>query len=393
MSDLFLCPLCNSPDTQLFLVRNKVPVQQNCLNPTREAALNMPRGNLHMCICTVCGFVFNSAFDPSIMSYNADYNNAQESSELFRQYLLTLKDKLVRQAGLKQSNIVEIGCGKGFFLKLLVLDESLDNRGVGFDPAYEGEETIADGRLRFEKKYFDSNCRVFEADVLICRHVIEHIYRPIDFIRGIGEALKGSQDCRLYFETPCVDWAFENLTIWDFFYEHCSLFSAESISILFNQCGYELKNLDYVFGGQYLWVEAVKVARPVAVGQYRGNTLEKMKKFAELEKKVVAHWVEAVQKLRKIGPVAVWGSGAKGVTFVNLIDRNCDLIDLVIDVSPEKQNKYVPGTGHKVVGLQQIAGAGIKNVIVMNPNYVEEIRAMLSKSELDIKLIVEPGDA
>ncbi|EKD84380.1 MAG: NDP-hexose methyltransferase protein [uncultured bacterium] len=352
----------------------------------------MPRGDLRMCFCSTCGFVFNSAFDPVLMVYNADYNNTQESSECFKQHLSALKEKLTVESGLKNSTIAEIGCGKGFFLKMLILDESLGNRGFGFDPSYEGEEVMAEGRLTFEKKYFDGNCRGFKADALICRHVIEHIPNPRQFVEEISVALGASPGCRLFFETPCIDWIFDNLTIWDFFYEHCSLFSAESLTILFNHCGYQIKRLEHVFGNQYLWMEAAKSSESTDVSIYTGKTFEKMKKFAAYERGVIARWNKTVQHLKGLGSLAVWGAGAKGVTFVNLLDRRRDLIDLIIDLNPAKHDKYIPGTGHKVVGYEDIAGAGIKNVIVMNPNYIEEIRAMLSKSGVKVNLITEPGE-
>ena len=386
------CPVCGFAHCERFLSRDNVPVQQNFLTPSQEKAINVPRGDLHMCFCSGCGFVFNSAFDPALMVYDADYNNTQESSECFKQHLSTLKEKLTAEAGLKKATIAEIGCGKGYFLKMLVLDESLDNRGFGFDPSYEGEEILADGRLTFTKKYFDSSCRGFRADALVCRHVIEHIHRPVQFVEEISAALADSPDCRLFFETPCVDWIFDHLTIWDFFYEHCSLFSTESIARLFNQRGYEIKSLEHVFGDQYLWLEAVKSAEIIAGQACSGSTLAKMKKFAAYEKVAVAKWKQEVQRLKRLGPLAVWGAGAKGVTFVNLVDRQRDLIELVIDLNPDKHGRYIPGTGHRVAGYKHLVSTGIKNVIVMNPNYVDEIRAMLSESGVAVNLIIEPGE-
>src|SRR2546425_10047244 len=75
--------------------------------------------------------------------------------------------------------------------------------------------------------------------------------------------------------------------------------------------------------------------------------------------------------------VAVWGAGAKGVTFVNLVDPDCRQIHCLVDVNPNKQQKYVPGTGHPIIAPAMIDDAGIEAVIVLNPNYVQEISAAL----------------
>lgn len=385
------CPVCTGEHTEVFLERRQVPVQQNFLATSRARAIGVARGDLQMRFCNSCGFVFNASYRPELLQYDADYNNTQESSDYFRQHLESLKNKLVNEHGCKNSVIAEIGCGKGFFLKMLVLDESLDNRGFGFDPSYEGEETLGGGRLRFIKKYFDSNCRGFNADVLLCRHVIEHVARPFEFLSGLRTALGESPACRLFFETPCGDWIFENLTIWDFFYEHCSIFTEHSISCLFNRAGFKVDSLAHVFGGQYLWLEASMAANREIAERQNAISREKMLTFAAFERDMVARWQQTVRDLKAKGPVGVWGAGAKGVTFVNLLDKNCEAIDLLVDVNPDKHGRFVPGTGHPVVGCEQIAASGIKNLIVMNPNYLAEVSALLKRSGIKVNLIIEPG--
>ena len=38
---------------------------------------------------------------------------------------------------------------------------------------------------------------------------------------------------------------------------------------------------------------------------------------------------------------AIWGAGAKGFTFLNILDKNASLIKYVVDINPKKQNKYI----------------------------------------------------
>ncbi|NCB38067.1 MAG: methyltransferase domain-containing protein [Erysipelotrichia bacterium] len=392
MFEKYRCLACYSDSCELFLRREGVPVQQNFLSLSHSRAVNVPRGDLCMCFCNECGFVFNAAFDQNLMVYDSDYNNTQESSEHFKAHLQTIKDKLVLENDLRNSTIAEIGCGKGFFLKMMVLDEGLNNRGFGFDPAYVGEEKLADGRLVFQKKYFDSSCAGFKADALLCRHVIEHVSNPVSFLSEIRNALAESRDCRLFFETPCVEWIFDNMVIWDFFYEHCSLFSPGSISRLFARAGFTLKKVEHVFSGQYLWLEAANSGVTNTEVISDRHISEKMQKFAAYEKSVLANWRALIHRVRKSGKLAVWGAGAKGVTFVNLLDRDCQLIDFVIDMNPDKHKRFVPGTGHRVTGYNELFDNDVKNVIVMNPNYIEEIRALLGNHAADLNLIIEPGE-
>ncbi|MCS4465328.1 class I SAM-dependent methyltransferase [Clostridium botulinum] len=83
---------------------------------------------------------------------------------------------------------MEVGCGKGSFLKKLV--EKSKCYAIGFDPSYLGEETLYEGKLKFIKDFYNDKYSNFKADFIISRHVIEHIEAPIQMLREIKCALK-----------------------------------------------------------------------------------------------------------------------------------------------------------------------------------------------------------
>jgi len=87
------------------------------------------------------------------------------------------------------------------------------------------------------------------------------------------------------------------------------------------------------------------------------------------------------------GKVAVWGAGAKGVTFVNLFDPDGGLLDSVIDLNPRKQGHYVPGTGHPIVDHKEAGARGVRTAILMNPNYRAENIGLLAQAGLDMELV------
>jgi hypothetical protein len=84
--------------------------------------------------------------------------------------------------------------------------------------------------------------------------------------------------------------------------------------------------------------------------------------------------------------VALWGAGAKGVTFANLLDPNCELLDCLVDLNPAKQGCFVPGTGHPIVRHDELDARGVRTALAMNPNYtpenVELLRSVGSRAEL-----------
>jgi len=99
----------------------------------------MTRGELALAVCPACGFVFNSEFDVSKLAYGADYDNTQSHSPYFGKYLTELAEHLVQERNVRNSRIVEVGCGTGAFLRLLVENSTFGNTGVGFDPSYIGK--------------------------------------------------------------------------------------------------------------------------------------------------------------------------------------------------------------------------------------------------------------
>jgi SAM-dependent methyltransferase len=292
----------------------------------------------------------------------------------------------MEEKNVQNCSVVEVGCGKGAFLRKLVQDEKYNNRGYGFDPSYACELSEMGGRLRFEKRYYDSNSANIPADVVVSRHVIEHVPDPIGLLKTIRKALIYSSHARVFFETPCVEWILQNKVIWDFFYEHCSYFTAESLTLAFELSGFKVEEVKHIFQGQYLWLEATISDEGVPFTKAPGFVTRLAKEFAVLENEMKNNWKTKIQNLASRGKIALWGAGAKGVTFANLIDPDRELIDCIIDLNPNKQGKYIPGTGHPILSYQEIANRGIKTAILMNPNYYEENLALLKQADLPVNL-------
>jgi SAM-dependent methyltransferase len=380
------CPVCQSNLVTMFLKREQVPVHQNLVMKDQRSALEIPRGDLNLVVCGECGFIFNQAFEPFTLSYGEDYDNTQTCSPLFNKYIDGLVGHLVFEKGIQNCRIVEVGCGKGLFLRNLI--EVGGNIGYGFDPSYVGPVMDLDGRLHFEKRYYGPECAETSADVIVCRHVIEHIPNPLDLLRTIRQTLANSPRAKVFFETPTVEWILQNQIIWDFFYEHCSYFSADSLTTAFEATGFKIESIQNVFGGQYLWLEAtLSIEEPARVTKRPGLIPNLAKQFALSERKLKIVLGQRLQSLVAKGKVALWGAGAKGVTLANLVDPELEWIACVVDLNPGKQGFYIPGTGHPIVGYQELAKYGVETAILMNPNYREENLALLQKSSLNINLI------
>jgi SAM-dependent methyltransferase len=386
-----LCPVCGGRRTEVFLERLGVPAHQNVAYPSRSEALRAPRADLRMRACYGCGFAWNEAFDPSRVGYDSHYDNTQHHSPRFSAHMRAMADRVLAALPAGAATVVEIGCGKGDFLRLLVADPVPGYRGIGYDTTYEGPSVEAGGRLRFERRLFDRSCVADRPDAVVCRHVIEHISDPVTLLGELRAAL-GKHRTRVFFETPDVAWILENGVVWDFFHEHCSLFTPSSLARAFRAAGFTMTAVEPVFGGQYLWLEA----RPDGTDAAGGGSVEGLARslppeagsFGVREREQVDRWRYRIESLAASSPVALWGAGAKGVTLAHLCDPDASRLLCLVDINPRKQGRYVAGTGHPIVAPAVLRGRGPGAIILLNPNYESEVRATMDELGLAWELVL-----
>lgn len=387
-----ICPICSSNRVEYFLSRKNVPTCQNILFNNLDAAISIHRGDLELAVCTNCSFIFNAAFQPHKLLYGENYDNSQIHSLFFKNYVDGLIRYLLNDRRLYNSNIIEVGCGNGYFLRKLVEAEGSNNLGYGFDPSYNGVEVDLNGVLHFKKCLFDPRDMNILADAVICRHVIEHLHNPVQLLRSMQHVLNKKCTNQVFIETPCVEWILNNKIVWDFFYEHCSYFSIPSLTVAMEQSEFNVSNVRRIFGEQYLWLEATQgVNSKDTLPKSINKILKLCRQFGSQEDDLVTQWCERIEKLVREGPVALWGAGAKGVTLANLIDPDKKLIACVVDLNPEKQGKFLSGTGHPIINYLDLPLFQVKNAVQMNPNYTAENLALLSEAMLRVTLI-DPTD-
>lgn len=356
-----------------------LPVFCNALHPSAGEARAAPRGDLELMYSPLTGYLWNRAFDPHLVAYDPAYENSLHHSPRFVRFVEDLADRLVDRYDLRGRKIVEIGSGEGNFLALLC--ERGGNEGIGYDPSFDparAKVTTSD-RMRVVREYYPTD-REVDADLVLCQHVLEHVPDPAGLVAGVRRSLEGRPQAVAYFEVPDATYMVEQLAVWDLIYEHASYFAAPTLGWLFEQAGFDLVEVDRSFGDQYLHVEARPGrgrpgARPDAAAL--AKLTELVASFGDHVRRLTTGWEARLRDLVARGPVAVWGAGSKGVTFLNLVAAGRE-VSYVVDVNPNKDGLYVPGTGQRVVHPDALRGQPLDTVLVMNPLYVEEIQRTLA---------------
>jgi len=357
------CKVCNSVVLSTLYQIDSLPLFQNKVYETQSIAVEQKTVPITLSQCKECGFVFNSVFDDSQMNYDADYQNEQNYSGTFVKHLQEVATFLMAE-GFKEKNIVEIGCGKGYFVELL--EKNGFQNITGFDPAYEGNNP------KIIKDYFGPKYLSLDADLIIMRHVLEHIEKPFDFLFHIKNAC--SEKTKILIEVPNFRWIVDNKAFWDIYYEHCNYFDADFLESFFKNA-----LLKTMFDGQYLLLLAdIKtLQKPYNTHQYSSHLFNSASNAI-------------IEFLQIHSNIVIWGASSKGVTMLNLLDKDKKYVEYCIDINPKKQNKFIAVTGHKIFSPEILNSEKEMNVIITNKNYFEEITEMYKKRK-DLKFYTIEG--
>lgn len=366
-----------------------MPVHSCRLVATRQEAEAFPRGRLRLALCTSCGFITNTAYEPELQSYFESYEETQGFSPRFRQFARELAQRWVDRYDLEGKDVLEIGCGKGEFL--LLMCELTGGRGVGIDPAvvFERVSSPAADRVTFIKDLYDERYAQLAGDAVICRHTLEHIHPVADFLRLIRRTLDDGSGTVVLFELPDVLRVLRECAFWDVYYEHCSYFTPGSLARLFRLTGFEVLEVELDYDGQYILVEAIPGgdARDVLPLEEPPEAVAAaVAGFTRDLATVQERWrTELRSVLGGGGKTAIWGSGSKGVSFLTTLGLG-DEVSAVVDINPYKQGKYMAGTGHEIVAPAALRELRPELVVAMNPVYLDEIQSELDALGLEARL-------
>ncbi len=352
------CPLTGSENTQIIYQQQAVPLIQNKVYPTKAAAEKTACIDVTLAQSLDNGFVFSANFDDAIISYDENYQNEQSNSSYFQKHLDNVIE-IMQENKTLDGKVVEIGCGKAYFMDML-LAKGYDV--TGFDPTYEGDSP------KVVKDFFSDKYAGVGASFIILRHTLEHIANPLEFINTVAAA--NNYKGKIYIEVPTFEWIMKHNAIEDIFYEHCNYFTLDTLQMLFTK-----SEGGHIFNGQYIYV--IADLADVKTG------IEK-KVITPYEVKFKQRLTEYNKMLQHYGSTAIWGAGAKGSTFLNLLDKEAAKIKCVIDINPKKQHRYVGGTGHYIIKPEELKDYDITNIIVMNENYIDEIKVVTEPLEINL---------
>ncbi len=304
----------------------------------------MPLLPLAFVRCVDCGHIYNTGFDYDAVPYSQKPNLMFNRGTLWSGFLAGLRESLLARLP-ERPVVVEIGHGDGSFIAGLAAERP-EGSYFGFDP---NGASIGAGPVTLRAELFEPSRHLAEIkpDLVITRHVLEHLANPLGFLQRLSfAAARSGAGCLIYLEVPCIDRVIETGRTVDLYYEHNSQFTSNSFRRMLVRCASHVEEIGHGYDGEVIFGLAriggslEQVAIAAEAGLY-GDA-------AERAEGVIRDQLAALHAAGQ--PVAIWGGTGKSAAFMNRYEVDAERFPVVVDSDPAKLDTFVPGTGQRIRG-------------------------------------------
>jgi len=337
------CPACSHPIAVPFLI-DEQPLATLAWPESSAEARAMRALPLEFVRCVDCGHVFNAAFDYAHVPYSAKPNLMFNRGAHWSDFVRTVQADLLSRIP-RAPVVVEIGHGDGSFLSALS-EQRQQGRFVGFDP--NGAASVPPGvNVELRAELFDPARHLAELkpDLIVSRHVMEHLSSPLVFLQRIAfTAAALGQSPLIYLEVPCIDRVLETGRTVDLYYEHNSQFTTESFERMLSRSASMPPSIGHGYDGEVVFGIArlgrlshhLRTAREAML--YRESAAEAKITIERQLREICARGVR----------VAIWGGTGKSAAFINRYGLDRERFPLVVDSDLAKVGTFVPGAGQEI---------------------------------------------
>ena len=376
------CPVCSSNMLVKFFDGGVKPLATLGWPSTNAQAINMEKYPLDYVQCMRCSHIWNFQFDYTVVPYEDNPNRMFNTGTLWQSYIKKTLNQLNEHLP-QNPTVIDIGCGEGHFVRDLAKVNESSGRFLGFDPNTSGESGTG---IEFIPRYFEpeTDTKQYEPDLLIMRHVLEHLEDPAEFLEQLAVAsLRLDKPMYFFAEAPCVDLAVRSGRIVDFFYEHPSQFTKKSFTKLM-QLGGEVKWVNTDYGDE---VVNGLVRLSVDCGAVdQGRNTQKFSKLTLESKVTIMGELNSLSSSEET--LVIWGGTGKGATFMQHYQLDRNRFPYVVDSDIEKVGTFVPGMGQEIRHSSELKAIPADIIIIPTQWRAADIYGEIKSRNISYKKIV-----
>lgn len=387
------CPISGSSNGIKFLDLGNIPLVNN-LCKTREEALECPRYPLAVQFFpeskTIC---LTEIVNKDSLFLNYLYQSGVNKPYL--EHCAGMYDYLTGFVNFKDKDLViDIGGNDGSLLK----EFHKENRNLHYVNVDCSRSFIDVNRIfgiEYINEYFNGNTQLpYKAKVITSTNVFQHTEPMRSFVQGIRRNLTNDGIWCLEFPYSLTTLANDNYD--QVYHEHVYYFCLQNIVDIAEQEGLKVINVSYhdIHAGtlRVLITKQTSHRQPDStiasfLNLEKTLTSEFCVKWGKRTIEKIQSYKEFIVNLLQSGAkIACFGAAAKGCVFLNSCGLDDTMIQFIVDDTPFKQNKFVPGTGIKVVGREVLETTKIDYLIILAHNFKDYIIESL-KGQYDGKFI------
>lgn len=383
------CRHCHTKITNVFVDLGQSPPSNSYLSKDElhKLEINYP---LKVFVCHECFLVQLNEYKPHNEIFTQDYAYFSSFSTTWLKHAHDYVESITNKLKLgKHSYVTEIASNDGYLLKNFI------KKGipcVGVEPTKNTAEVAKSKGIQVVEDFFSLQLaqRLKKSNLIICNNVLAHVPNINDFVKGLKILLENGGTITVEF--PHLLNLIKLFQFDTIYHEHYSYLSLYTSKIIFNYFGLEIYDVEKIntHGGslrlycKHLNDSSIQQSESVEkiINEEIDFGLNKLSSYSnfisevlEIKNKTLDFLRNAKKENKK---VIAYGAAAKGNTFLNFCGIRSDLIPFIVDKSPYKQNKFLPGSNIPIYQNEIIKSSKPDYIIILPWNLKDEISQQLN---------------
>ena len=362
----------------------ELPIANELLKSSEDSLEKFP---LHLKVCSECGLgqVADVVTPERIFR---DYRYLSSMSTTFLQHASDFVNERVQEGMFSPGDwVLEIASNDGYLLKNFLPYGII---AIGVEPAENVAEISRGLGIHTISEFFSSHlakellANHGHPKLIIANNVMAHVPDLIDFVKGL--AILCDEETQISIENPSLANILIGMQFDTIYHEHYSYLSASAVDSISKSKGlllFKVEELSIHGGSNRYWlrtssanvlidlsvdlvVKNERVSGLFDASEWKSYSLKVQKILEDFRK-----WLgdSAEESIRVFG----YGAAAKASTILNSIDLEVGLMTAIADASLEKQNRFMPPHGIKIISPQQLFQEKPTDVIIFPWNIKSEI--------------------
>ena len=387
------CRFCNNTLTQEFVDLGFSPPSNAYL---KASDLNKPETffPLRIMVCEKCFLVQIDEFAKHDDIFNADYAYFSSFSTSWLAHAKAYTQMMIKRFGFNaQSQVIEIASNDGYLLQYF---KEQGVQVLGIEPTANTAAAAKEKGIESVIDFFGVRLanslatKGTKADLLLGNNVLAHVPDINDFVKGLKILL--NPNGVITFEFPHLLQLIDKNQFDTIYHEHFSYLSLIAVKEIFVEHGLELFDVEEVttHGGSLRIFAKHAADKSKEISIHVQDMLNKEIAFGLTGLDVYSSYQQKAEKVKNDftrflieakneGKTVVgYGAAAKGNTLLNFAGIKKDLLQFVVDASPHKQHKFLPGVHIPVLDESNIRSAKPDYIVILPWNLKEEISTQLN---------------